>query len=322
MRLSLFLFVIAFLNATLGQSSILSDGERKKLERAALNHAFAVRAEPEGIGKSGIFRTSYHHNELKISHSFKAFMYHKGPIPFFEDSALGDIKKSWSKELHELGVQAREKGEFHQIEEELKLAFSHIESIRWSRVGLDSVTTIPSPVRVRGVLIQRLLVALLIAKKWPVEDVDSYRLVNSIILNIAVMSKNQAELRGMFEWCYAFSDKDEKKSFLFWSKTSITPVPGFGQAMMVLYEVARFMGIPPVKINEFFNKLHEKVKEGQMNSDVAKRFMELYKRCNITDLMTHHLEISHWLATGCSFDDNRPAIANILQRQLINNVDI
>lgn len=316
MRLSLFLFVIALLSATLGQSSTLSDGERKKLERAAKNHAIAVSAEREGVGKSGIFRTDWHDKDLKIPHSFDAFMYHKGPIPFFENSALGDIKKSWSKELHELGLQARNKGEFHQIEEEIKLAFSHIESIRWSRVGLDSVTTIPSPVRVRGVLIQRLLVALSIAKKWPVEDVDSYRLVNHIILNVAVMSKNQAELRGMFEWCYAFSDSTEKKSFLFGSKTSITPVPGFGLAMMVLYEVARFMGIPPVKINEYFNKLHEKVKGGRMNSDVAKNYMELYKRCNISDLMTHHLEISHWLATGCSFNDNRPAIANILQRPL------
>jgi hypothetical protein len=104
MRLSLFLFAIGLGDATLGQSSILSDGERRRLERAASNHAYGVRAEQEGVGKSGIFRTSWHHNELKIPHSFNAFMYHKGPIPFFEDSALGNIKKSWSKELHALGA--------------------------------------------------------------------------------------------------------------------------------------------------------------------------------------------------------------------------
>ena len=317
MRLLAVFVTVGVLNLPPVDATSLSGRQARRQEQAASNHAIGVSHHKEGVSKSGILHTTWHQDELKIPHGgFKAFMYHKGPIPFFEDSVLGDIRKSWSHPWHELGIQSRHKGEFHQMEEEIKLAFAHIEKISWSRAGLDKVTTVPSPIRVRGVLIQRLIVALSIVKRWNATNVDVYRLFNHIVLNVAVMSNNQAELRGMFEWCYAFSDKQEiagRFDFFFGKKTVVTPVPGFGQAMMVLYEIARFIGIAPVDINQYFNGLHERVKEGQMNSEVAKRFMELYNKCSITDLMNYQHDIVDWLAQGCP-NNSSHVISGIMQR--------
>jgi hypothetical protein len=84
----------------------------------------------------------------------------------------------------------------------------------------------------------------------------------------------------------------------------VVPVEGFGEAMMILYEIGRYKGVTPSMLRYQADALYGRVRKGEINSNTATKFMELFNKCTLEQLMIFYADIADWLVKGCPDSDS------------------
>ena len=314
-----FLILAAVLIQTIsGSGKLYAPGAHKKhVKRAAIG---AARVEKEALQDlDEIPRTVVLGNiqvarfQLPDTSEIRRFVKNKRPYPFYEASAIGHIHTYWGVELSILADACRRmRGDtFSAMQESLTEAIKSITSI-WTRAFMS--TEFSSVNRWKGMRIVQFLSALRLVREREDELLDRsaddsiesskvLSLVQFMVDQTKAITEAQADKsERSFEWVRAVRDDLSFKSRRVFGRKQMQleiPVHGFGETMILLYNIGLFIDLPQSRVDTIFVDLQGKAGtvEG-INAHKARAFLTAFKWTPLTFVFGNYETLMNWLVSG------------------------